>query len=338
MSYILDALRKSDQERQRGTVPNLHSIQVPVGREPGRRIRWLHVLVLALLLNAGLLMWWLRPWLSVLPKSAAHHGSGEPATAEGVRLQPNLTNAGSAAYPQGSMTSDTAAPEVQVAQQETSRAAQPVAKSIITQPVDADRGKPKEPNRAETLAKPTPKTEPKVGTEAKADAGTPKHGPTTEQSRAEPSPKATASVPQTDAKQDPQKLQGADKQDRLISKLVPPPAAKEPEHAPGNPTKDNRVPMEPGQTDHKPTPVPEAPTEPAPQDARGLPTSVQRELPSLSFSMVIFSANPADRMININGRMMREGQEIGPGLKLEQITPDGAILNFQGHRFHKGVL
>ena len=35
---------------------------------------------------------------------------------------------------------------------------------------------------------------------------------------------------------------------------------------------------------------------------------------------------------------VREGQEVSSGLKVEQITPNGAILKFQGHRFRKGVL
>ena len=34
MSYILDALKKSDQERKRGDVPNLQTVHIPINAEP----------------------------------------------------------------------------------------------------------------------------------------------------------------------------------------------------------------------------------------------------------------------------------------------------------------
>ncbi len=69
-----------------------------------------------------------------------------------------------------------------------------------------------------------------------------------------------------------------------------------------------------------------------------LPSPVRDALPRLSFSMLLYSKNADERRININGTRMREGQDVAPGLKLEEITPDGAVFNYQGHRFYKGVL
>ncbi len=57
----------------------------------------------------------------------------------------------------------------------------------------------------------------------------------------------------------------------------------------------------------------------------------------MTFSVLIYSEKPAERMVNINGRTTREGQEVSDGLKLEEITPDGAIFSFKGYRFQKGV-
>lgn len=57
MSYILDALRKSEQQRQRGKIPNLGGGGEP---PPSRRkggLLWFFILLLVL--NAGLLTWWL---------------------------------------------------------------------------------------------------------------------------------------------------------------------------------------------------------------------------------------------------------------------------------------
>ncbi len=62
MSYILDALKKSEKERQRGTVPDLLTDQDIIEQEPKKRLLWPYLLLVALLLNAFLLVWWLGPW------------------------------------------------------------------------------------------------------------------------------------------------------------------------------------------------------------------------------------------------------------------------------------
>jgi hypothetical protein len=35
--------------------------------------------------------------------------------------------------------------------------------------------------------------------------------------------------------------------------------------------------------------------------------------------------------------MLREGDYVVPGLKLEQITPEGMILSYKGYSFRRGV-
>lgn len=69
-----------------------------------------------------------------------------------------------------------------------------------------------------------------------------------------------------------------------------------------------------------------------------LPLSVRKGLPDLTISAFLYSSNPSSRMLSINGRTLREGQEVITGLKLEQITRDGAVFSYQGYRFHIGVL
>ncbi len=61
MSFILDSLRKSDRNREQSDVPGLHTVhEVPV-RKSAPKIRFLlpYLLVGALLLNAGAMIWWL---------------------------------------------------------------------------------------------------------------------------------------------------------------------------------------------------------------------------------------------------------------------------------------
>ena len=61
MSYILDALRKSDQERRLGAAPTLHSAQLTaVSTE--RRAPWAYAVVAVLLAGAAFALGWIRPW------------------------------------------------------------------------------------------------------------------------------------------------------------------------------------------------------------------------------------------------------------------------------------
>ena len=68
MSYILDALRKSDQQRQRqrGTVPTLETLPIMVA--PTRRpVPWPSLALGGALLLAGIALGWWRPWEQAVP-------------------------------------------------------------------------------------------------------------------------------------------------------------------------------------------------------------------------------------------------------------------------------
>ncbi len=78
MSYILDALRKSEIERQRGSVPSLQTLQ-EAGPDVRKKRPRLSLLLLALLLlNAVLLFIWLSPWQG---------GRGDSTARKSVQLQ-----------------------------------------------------------------------------------------------------------------------------------------------------------------------------------------------------------------------------------------------------------
>ena len=61
-----------------------------------------------------------------------------------------------------------------------------------------------------------------------------------------------------------------------------------------------------------------------------LPPKILYALPDLSVSMLIYSKNPGDRWININGSQKREGEEISEGLRLEEITPKAQFSATRG--------
>ncbi|MGB5275719.1 MAG: general secretion pathway protein GspB [Gammaproteobacteria bacterium] len=69
-----------------------------------------------------------------------------------------------------------------------------------------------------------------------------------------------------------------------------------------------------------------------------LPTSVQQHIPIMEFSAHVYSSNPLHRSIVINGRFMEEGDQLASDLTLSEITPKGAIFNFQGQLFHQNVV
>jgi general secretion pathway protein B len=61
MSYILDALKKSDQQRQRGAAPTLQAAQLTVAA-PKRPLFISYGLLAAVVLVSGIMIGWLHPW------------------------------------------------------------------------------------------------------------------------------------------------------------------------------------------------------------------------------------------------------------------------------------
>ncbi|MBI5665921.1 MAG: general secretion pathway protein GspB [Nitrospirae bacterium] len=67
MSFILDALKKLEQKRQKGTVPDLMTIHAPE-RQKERRAIWPYLVMGALILNVGILAAIFRPWEADIKK------------------------------------------------------------------------------------------------------------------------------------------------------------------------------------------------------------------------------------------------------------------------------
>jgi general secretion pathway protein B len=96
-------------------------------------------------------------------------------------------------------------------------------------------------------------------------------------------------------------------------------------------------------------PVPEA-TE-LPYSPPPAPPAVQRSTPpaavmpnadevaarggvaALHLDLHVYATQPQQRFIFVNSRKYKEGDTLAEGPVVEQITPDGAVLNFQGSQF-----
>lgn len=63
-----------------------------------------------------------------------------------------------------------------------------------------------------------------------------------------------------------------------------------------------------------------------------LSPSARAALPPLQVSGTTYAENPALRMLILDGKVLQEGQDIAPGLRLESIGPRSAVLNHQGRR------
>lgn len=88
-----------------------------------------------------------------------------------------------------------------------------------------------------------------------------------------------------------------------------------------------------------PTPFPTTPSPPPPSPVPAggtaeLPPVLQQELPALSVAGFIRDESSSS-MVIVNDRLVREGDEVAPGVKLEKILNDSLIFNYKGYRFKR---
>ncbi len=252
MSYILDALRKSDQQRQRGAAPTLLMGQ-STAVAPKQPAYLFYGLLALVLLGAGMMIGWLRPWQA--EQSA-------PGTASVAAAKPSEA---------GMRQSVTARNEIAPAPEARVRGAAAAAQTApAMSPV---------PERAPVqVPAPVP-----LKSQPPASAG------------AETPGKAKDAVAAVSGKA------------ASVPRQLPGTAAAESTPA------QNVIPL------------------------ADLPLALQQELPPMTITVHAYSARPGDRMVGINNRMLREGDNVAPGLKLEQITPEGMVFGYRGYSFRRGV-
>lgn len=64
-----------------------------------------------------------------------------------------------------------------------------------------------------------------------------------------------------------------------------------------------------------------------------LPPNIRSELPQFAIGGSIYSANPADRSLIVNGQLYREKDRLTQDLSLEEIKLKAAVFSFRGYRF-----
>lgn len=64
-----------------------------------------------------------------------------------------------------------------------------------------------------------------------------------------------------------------------------------------------------------------------------LPYDKRKDIPQLTMSLQVYAADPAQRFAIVNDERHVEGDELGDGLTLKEIAPEGLIVEYHGERF-----
>lgn len=318
MSYILEALKKAQAERQLGSAPDIHTpapSHVPAPTAGASRKPLLIGLSAGIVIAgiAGVLAWRSQapaPQVAVLA-SAAQGASGAAMPAPAVSSD--------AAAPAPALAAGTASPAAAVpalapmpapmptpipTPTSTTAAGSPGASpgAAASAPVAPHREPAQAPRQAAnnvTAAEAAPAARPSSAAPPAGEAARPR--PSTQpDGRAAPAARSTP-APANVAAASPEAV------------YLPAPAARAPD----------------------PAPVARAP-EPVEENLRTLqqlPEAIQREVPRVSVGGYIYSPNPADRLLLVDKMLRREGEELAPGLVLERLMPKYAVMNYRGTRY-----
>lgn len=298
MSYILEALKKAQAERQLGNAPTIHAQQAvpvaPTRGAGGRKPLLVGLGAGALVVAAGALFVWRQAPTNAPPArlDAAHTPAPAPVAASAAPSG----DAGRAPVPAAVPASDA----LQVSA--------PPAPVLTPVPAPARMTEP--PIAATPQAPAAPAS-------AAQSAAAP--GRVAEPSMARPAPAAPVVAASAAPAQ---------------AAIAPAPArVTEPAPARPAPAASAQVATAPART-ASPTQVA---VKPAPEDSlpflQQLPDAQQRDIPRVTFGGYMYSANPADRLLLVDKTLRHEGEEVAPGLVLEKLLPKAAVMNYRGLRY-----
>lgn len=356
MSYILEALKKSDQKRQKGHVPDLNTVQIEFPPEDKKKALWPYILVGILFLNAVVLAVIMLPDKSIVEPQSVVQDSGKQnlATTEEKQayVEPQSTHALSSVDLESNLATvvPTVDGNIAASQEEMSPVLikdESVEASIVHEPyieaVDS-----KFTRGMSIVANPE---------EIKVSVLKPITDGVVEEMEIELSKGVNLDTDQNAPQVEPiQELAT----DSTIIKEIAKDNVPEPEHIIA-PQEDSVIVVEPEPIESTTLPdeqlevievtprqqrkhavletsVPDeekTKTKREPLHMMQLPSSIQEQLPEFRISAhVYFAKKPASRLASINGKIVREGQKLVPDLKVEEITSDGVIFSYRGYLFH----
>lgn len=297
MSFILDALRKSEHDRQREKGPGL--AEVAVAPPKPRKNVWASVVVGLLVVNLIV--------VGVLLLRRAGNSSSEAATADVA-----ASNARASAQP--------AAPPASGATGYPGQTPVPTSAGVQSPPSQSAGGYPGSA-AAPYTSRPVPRAVPPVLQPAlPADDGGGTHNPLADELGS-----GAAGDDSYDTGSDDGYQEGAPYPTAPPGMNAPPTkrgsvvyqAQPEGEPVTSPPTASSASPTGGSVT-----------TLPTLDDIEG-----QAGLPALNVELHVYSAKPQERFVFINSHRYKEGDTLQEGPHVDRITPDGAEMSYRGQRF-----
>jgi len=308
MSYILDALKKSERERPPGPVPDLFTVHGPQPPSP----RWPTRAIVALALLLAVPVTALLIWIGTDRRD-------EDSAQTPVAASPQLRAEDSTA-PVTSLTVAAPAPTA------TARAAAAKRRPFDerSQPPAPPAHKPRGADASSVIPAAVPAAPPDFV--APPASGTP--DPVRVSAVVIPMPRAPISMP-------PVPVISASS-----AMPLPPQTGAEVASAPA-PIPEMPpagIPAAPPVTSPEPLPAVSASEQAPPADGRvldltELPAPIRAELPKLLVSGHVWSEEPSLRLLSVDDRLLHEGGEAAPGVSLQEITPAGAVFVYKGWHF-----
>lgn len=309
MSYILDALKKSERERPPGPVPDLFTVHGPQPSLPRRPTRAIVAAVLFLVVLAISLWAWIGT-------GRREEGAAQPPTA--AAPQPGAAASGAPERFRLVAAPATTAP-VRTPAVATARARTVDEHShATTLPALKTRGSTTSP-MVQSSAPPV------------ISSGNPPAVPAAPPGTTTPAPTAVPEAPRVPSPSS------------AVSAPAAPPATSAGGagvSAPGHAGEMSPPSIPAVTTVISPEPLPAVSTSVVEPPADGrvlnldeLPAPVRAELPKLLVSGHVWSEEPALRLLSVDDRLLHEGDEAAPGVSLQEITPSGAVFIYKGWHF-----
>lgn len=267
MSFILDALKRAESERQRGQVPGLQAQPLVAGgsraADPGSRVGWWlggTALVLAALVAAVL---WLRgPGTPPPPAPGPVAATTAPST-----VPPTTPSAAPATAPATASSTEPSTPAAP-----PPAVSGPVNRAGTAPTATATAGVTAATAATADATKDAPKGAPGVASQGAGSPSVPGTGSSTVATAAAPAPGARAAPPAATAAPDPATAV------RLSD----------------------------------------------------LPAEMRAQLPVLAVQAAMYSDQPSQRLLVVNGQALGQGAAIAPDLVIESIGLNSSVLVFRG--------
>ncbi|NBC48226.1 MAG: GspB domain-containing protein [Gammaproteobacteria bacterium] len=326
MSYILEALKKSQQERELGQVPRLQAPMFEEPLEPARVQPWIYV-ALGLAIIAVMLASYaaLRPPMlepaadpvavSDVDTAAGDQGAGAMIASAEPEAKPRAGASGTTGPTRNAGDSGPQSAPASSGTDSSLAAADPddlsVEPQVLVVPAPPKPGE-RLPRGADELRRAV------LGPEASSSIRRREQGPV----RAQPAPDHAPVPPEliAEIEQFKRTVQAGDgpaaESDDATAADQERRAQRSESQAPRNRVASRAVNSD--ASSGRPPP---------------LSSSLRRQLPPFSMTVHVYDPSPTRRFVYLNGSKLREGELSRDGFIVEQIVADGAIFRYDEHRF-----